>query len=156
MVELKRHAQALCLLITTLGAHDEAIGNQNREGRPGEVLNVSSLCSVLLGWILGLNTFSESFDEEIYFKVAYQSEAMMLTLTLDSTVSIHSFSPTSSHPTQTTPLKRIPLYALYATPLPSTMTGPVVPKAASQAVPPSLTIRVMRTLGDSYSMRTKC
>ena len=53
MVELKRHAQALCLLITTLGAHDEAIGNQNREGRPGEVLNVSSLCSVLLGWVWG-------------------------------------------------------------------------------------------------------
>lgn len=43
MVELKKHAQALCLLITTLGAHDEAIGNQNREGRPGEVLNVSFL-----------------------------------------------------------------------------------------------------------------
>ena len=42
MVELKKHAQALCLLITTLGAHEEAIGKQNRQGRPGEVLNVSS------------------------------------------------------------------------------------------------------------------
>lgn len=56
MVELKKHAQALCLLITTLGAHEEAVGKQNREGRPGEVLNVSSSllrCSLKVDFGMG-------------------------------------------------------------------------------------------------------
>ena len=39
MEELKKHAQALCLLITTLSVHEEFIGEQNKEGHPSEVLN---------------------------------------------------------------------------------------------------------------------
>lgn len=39
MAQLKKHAQDLCLLITLLSAHGEALGDQNAEGKPGVVLD---------------------------------------------------------------------------------------------------------------------